>query len=296
MKPGPKPIVLRCNPYRSRTLAKKLLPFIERYGAKNSAVLVPSIRTNKPLRGLTNRLAKQYRKQIAVSTDQEALLDERMIRGKMCVSTIHQFKGSERDLVVLLGIDALFFRYFGRHLPDDRCPNEVFVALTRAAKQLILIHDDNEALMPFVPVKALQETAEIVNLTNNQAGIASPGAPGRPPELAFILPASIPVRDMAQYMRDDILHNIVNRYLRIRRLPPLPEEEHINLPGVVRSDPPRSYYEAVSDLNGLVVSAAAEHALAGTLTALGHDENATNDKAPPADSQQYVPWLCRHAC
>ncbi|RYP18040.1 hypothetical protein DL765_004156 [Monosporascus sp. GIB2] len=294
-KPGPKPIVLRCNPFDSYSLAKTLSPLIKRHGAKNSAILAPSIRNNRPLYGLTNILAEKYRVRIAVSTDGEVSLDDRVTKGKMCVSTIHQFKGSERDLIVLFGIDCSFFRYSGRDLPDDRCPNEIFVALTRAAKQLVLVHDDNGRLMPFVSVEALYETAEIVNLTNNQARIASPHAPGRPLELGFVLPSSIAARDMARHVRDDSLDNIVTRYLHIQRSPPLPEE-HINLLDVVPSDPAERYHEAVSDLNGLVVFAACEHDLVGTLTALGYDENIIEDIVPPVTSPQYVAWLCRRAC
>ncbi|RYO92587.1 hypothetical protein DL763_004623 [Monosporascus cannonballus] len=295
-KPGPRPIVLRCNPFNSYSLAKTLSPLIKRHGAKNSAILAPSVRKNRPLHGLTNILAEKYRVRIVVSTDAEAPLHDRVTKGKMCVSTIHQFKGSERDLIILFGVDCSFFRYFGRDLPDDRCPNEIFVALTRAAEQLVLVHDDNERFMPFVSVEALYETAEIVNLTNNQAKIASPHAPGRPLELGFALPSSIAARDMARHMRDDSLDDIVTRYLCIRRLPPLPEEEHINLLDVVPSDLAGRYYEAVSDLNGLVVFAACEYDLVGTLTALGHDENIIDDIAPPVTSQQYVTWLCRRAC
>ncbi|RYP42687.1 hypothetical protein DL767_000056 [Monosporascus sp. MG133] len=295
-KPGPKPIVLRCNPFNSYSLAKTLSPLIKRHGAKNSAILAPSVRKNRPLQDLTNILAEKYRVRIAVSTDAEAPLDDRVTKGKMCVSTIHQFKGSERDLIILFGIDCSFFRYFGRDLPDDSCPNEIFVALTRARKQLVLVHDDNRRLMPFVSVEALYETAEVVDLTGSQAKIAPPHAPGRPPDRGFILPSSIAVRDIARHMRDDYLDDVINRYLFVRRSPPLPEKEPIKLPDTVRSDPAGRYYEAVSDLNGLVVFAACEYHLAGTLTTLGHDENAIDEIVPPLTSQQHATWLCRRAC
>ncbi|RSL77871.1 hypothetical protein CEP52_017680, partial [Fusarium oligoseptatum] len=104
---------------------------------------------------VANILSGQYNVPIAVSIDDEVPLDDRVIEGKMCVSTIHQFQGSERGLVTLFGIDSSFFEYFGRHLPDDRCPNEVFVALTRAAEQLVLVHYEEEKLMPFASADAL---------------------------------------------------------------------------------------------------------------------------------------------
>ncbi|KAJ2904917.1 hypothetical protein MKZ38_006958 [Zalerion maritima] len=271
---------------------------IKLHGAINSAILALFIRKKGPVQGLVNLLAEKYGVPIAVSTDNETPVDGRVTKGKLCISTIHQFKGSERNLIILFGIDYSFFKYFDRDLSDDRCPNEVFVAVTRAAKQLVLVHDDKESLMPFVSVEALYETAEIVNLTDKQAKIAPPHVPGRPLELGFTLPSSIAVQDISRHIGDEFLDDIVTYYLCIRQLsPPLPEEEHIDLPTVVPLNPAERYHETVSDLNGLVVVTAYEYDLIGTLTALGgHDENVIDDIMPPVTSQQYVPWLCRRAC
>lgn len=43
------------------------------------------------------------------------------------------------------------------------------MALTRAAKQLVVIRDENEKLMPLVSMDDLYKTAEIFNLTGKQA-------------------------------------------------------------------------------------------------------------------------------
>jgi hypothetical protein len=50
-------------------------------------------------------------------------LEKRVTDGKMCVSNIHQFKGSKRNLVILFGINASYVKYSGRNLPDNICPN-----------------------------------------------------------------------------------------------------------------------------------------------------------------------------
>ncbi|KAF7557318.1 hypothetical protein G7Z17_g812 [Cylindrodendrum hubeiense] len=273
-KPGVKPIVMRYYPRNKYTLAKELSTLIKHYGARNSAILAPSILKNGPLKRVTNILSRKYHIPIAVPIDDEAPLHEKVTDGKMCLSTIHQFKGSERDLIILFGLDSSFFSYFGRDLPDDSCPNQAFVALTRAAKQLVLVHEDNKKLMPFVSVDAVYETAEVVNLTRNQAKLAPPDTPGRPLEPGLKLPLSSGVRDMARHVRDESLDEIIRSELCTRELAPrLSEDKHIDMKNVVRSDPKRGFYEAVSDINGLVVVAAFEHDLAGTLNtlALGQD-------------------------
>ncbi|KAJ4208347.1 hypothetical protein NW767_001451 [Fusarium falciforme] len=147
----------------------------------------------------------------------------------MCVFTIHQFKGNERDLVVVFGIDASYFKNFGRHLPDDRCPNETFVALTRAKEQLVLIHHEDKKLMPFVSAKALYETADITDMTKSQRGFEAPGAPGRPAKNGLALPRTVAVRDMVRHIKDECLEKVIRDYLHIQKLPYLPGDEHINL-------------------------------------------------------------------
>ncbi|KAI8665850.1 DNA helicase [Fusarium keratoplasticum] len=170
-KTGPKPIVLRCHSYDTHALAKQLWALVKRHGAQNTAILAPAVRKRGPVQDVVNVLSKKYGVPIAVSIDDEVPLDDRVIEGKMCVSTIHQFKGSERDLVILFGMDSSFFEFFGRNLPDDRCPNEVFVALTRAREQLVLVHHNSQKLMPFVSAQALYETADVIDMTTEQGRI-----------------------------------------------------------------------------------------------------------------------------
>ncbi|KAF4470472.1 p-loop containing nucleoside triphosphate hydrolase [Fusarium albosuccineum] len=292
-KAGPKPIVVRCNPYDSRQLIPELVRLIEIYGAKNTAIIAPRIRNNRPLSRLVNALSKTGVR-IDVPRSDEAAPDHKVTRDKLRVSTIHQFKGSERDLIILFGIDSSFFKYIGRDLPDDRCPNEIFVAGTRAAKQLMLIHDESKNLMPFVSMEALYNTSEIVNLTENQADIRPPDAPGRPLEFGLTLPRSTAVQDTARYIPDEVLDDIVNDHLAVRRHSlSLPD---IDMETVVESGPGKRFYEAVGDLNGLVVAASCELEVAGTLKTLGIDNDAVINAMPPVESPQHAPWLCRRAC
>ncbi|KAJ4257923.1 hypothetical protein NW757_003551 [Fusarium falciforme] len=223
-KTGPKPIVLKCAPFDSSALARKLWPLIKHYGAENTAIL-----SERPLQKVVNRLSKKYGVPIHVPPNEEVSLNDKVINGKMCVFTIHQFKGNERDLVVVFGIDASYFKNFGRHLPDDRCPNETFVALTRAKEQLVLIHHEDKKLMPFVSAKALYETADITDMTKSQRGFEAPGAPGRPAKNGLALPRTVAVRDMVRHIKDECLEKVIRDYLHIQKLPYLPGDEHINL-------------------------------------------------------------------
>ncbi|KAH0490938.1 hypothetical protein TgHK011_002384 [Trichoderma gracile] len=295
-KSGPKPIVLVCNPFDKYTLAKELLPLIERYGAKNTAIIAPAIRNNKPLRNLANILVEKFGVPIAEPTDDEGPLKDDVIKGKMCISTIHQFKGRERDLVIVLGIDASFFKYAGRHLPDDRCPNEAFVALTRAVEQLVLIHDVRKKPMPFVDLDALYETADVIILKGADSKITAPDNPGRPVEYGLSLPKLIGVSDIARHARGDYLEKIIQRELVVHEVfPSLPGDQHLKLRETVVSDAKRRFREAISDINGLVVVAAFEHDITGEISMVRSNREG-NEENLPTSSEEQIPWLCRQAC
>ncbi|KAM0246252.1 hypothetical protein ACHAP5_004874 [Fusarium lateritium] len=295
-KSGPKPIVLRCNIWDFSALAKQLSPLISRYGPENCVIIAPSVRTKGPLQPLTNTLAQTYRIPISVPTDDEAPLDDQVINGKMCISTIHQFKGRERALVILFGIDSSYFKHFGRDLPDDSCPNEAFVALTRALEQLVLVHNDGNKMMPCVSVDSLYKTGEVLNMTNVQSEIPPPDLPGRALELGLLLPMSCGAREITRYVQGDALDKAVKRHVSVRRLPSrLSGQRAIDIQSVVSSDRKKKFYESVSDINGLVIAAALELEVAGTLKSLGVSQEKV-DKESPSTLEQLVPWLCRLAC
>ncbi|KAJ4854773.1 uncharacterized protein T069G_10331 [Trichoderma breve] len=295
-KSGPKPIVFRYSPPDINALAKELAVLIKQYGAENSAIIAPSVRKNRPLIKLANILSQEYGIPVAQPIDYDSSVDEKILDGKLSISTIHGFKGRERDLVILLEIDTSFFRYLGRDLPDNTCPNEVFVALTRAVEQLVLVHDEREKLMPFVSVDKLYETAEVINLTSNKAKITSPNAPGRALQFGLDLPPKVNVTDMARYIRGERLDAVIQRDLCIQELSEsLPEKEHIRIRDVVCSDPVKGFYEAVGDINSLVILAAFQHAITGAATLLGSNKQAT-EEGPSIYTDRQISRLCRRAC
>ena len=286
-KDGPRPKVLQCNPFKTSDLVDKLFPLIKSYGVANSAILAPSTRNNVPLIRLTNRLSQRYHVPIFVPTADEAALDEKVTHGKMCVSTIHQFKGSERDLTIVFGMDGSFFKYFGRNLPCDQCPNEVLVALTRASKQLVLVQDVNQGQMPFVSEEALPETADVEKLSIKKRDVAVPVATAKD------IPYEIGVSDIVRHMRDDVLYDIATHHLCIQNISQ--PTTMINLPDIVSSNRKMNYYEPVTDLNGLVVVAASELELNRSLKTLGQDQD-SELYLSPASSPEYVADIYQRAC
>ena len=301
-KDGPKPLFIRCpyNENRARSeLTVKLADLIRQYGPENTAILAPSIRstapTPTPLQNIVNQLKRDYDFPIDVSLDEDAALDDRVIKGKLCVSTIHQFKGRERDLVIVFDVDASYFNIFGRSLRRDQCPNVIFVALTRAVKQLVVVHKESAKLMSFMPVDALYKTADVVNIKGAKTAAPLSVAKESPVRLGFVPPKMASVRGTIRHIPDAVLDAIVSRECLIQELTPaLPIGEHNILLSAVPAGPKIGMYETTSDINGMVVTAAVEHQENGSLASFRRG-NAL-DQAPPRDSREYISWLSRLAC
>ena len=292
---GPKPWFVQANLFDVNTLARSLARLIYRYKPENTAILAPFVRANPVLSRLTNHLSQYYGIKIAVSTSDDTPLDELVIGGKLCVSTYHQFKGNERDLVIVYGVDAAYFDFLGRDLPDDTCPNEIFVALTRATRQLVVLHNQEQEPMPFISRSQLRKRAHLETLTRKH--MMPPSPVGRPLQLDLLLPARCFVSDIARHVADEDLEAIVEANITIARTAaPLHPSEHIEAPDITLTDPVRGHYEAVSDINGLAVVAAFEHAQTGRLTTLGCDNGAAARSVPVTDPERAAAWFCREAC
>ncbi|KAK7728724.1 hypothetical protein SLS53_009394 [Cytospora paraplurivora] len=291
---GPKPLYIYGNTFQPREIAYHLVPLIRKYGPERTAIIAPSVRENAALSGFTNFLSRQHRLPVAVSISDEVNLDDDVLAGKICVSTYHQFKGSERDLVIIYGVDAGYFKFFAPDLPDDTCPNATFVALTRARKQLVVLNNRGTSPMPFISLPELHKTATFLNLTGKEMVDLEPV--GSPQKLGLTLPKNINVFHMSRHIPDEILDNICKTHVKIEvASPPLPPSQHINAPDKVLTDETKRHYEAVSDLNGLAVVAAYEYALLRTLTTLGYCSKRPPIGMPP-DLRGQAMWLCHEAC
>lgn len=127
-------------------------------------VLAPSIRVNakqSPLRILENRLVRAGIRCYAASSDDERL-DEDVTRGKIVFATFHQVKGLERKAVMVFGFDASYHTFFERCESACGCPNEIYVAATRAKQYLTLLHDSRHGPMRTVKMSRLGRDCEFI--------------------------------------------------------------------------------------------------------------------------------------
>ncbi|EJD47873.1 P-loop containing nucleoside triphosphate hydrolase protein [Auricularia subglabra TFB-10046 SS5] len=294
---GPRPIYVNAHLDQPYTLIDLFLPLIRQYGPENTAILAPFVRTNPFLPELTNTLSKRYSIPIAVSTSDDISLDADVLNGKLAVSTYHQFKGSERDCVIVYGADASYFTFMARDLPDDRCPNATFVALTRARKQLVVVQNYKDAAMPFVDWDAVRTHADYINLAMYLPRVQY--APGRPLRLGLLLPMNVLASECARHVRDEELDDLLRANVRIVELVgPTPRGDFDSVPDKVCTDAVKGHYEAISDLNGLAVTAALEWSLQGKLHSFGYGKGRGGKRMlppVPKNPRERAVWLLREA-
>jgi len=100
---------------------------VKKYKKEEICILVPKKKNNGPLKTLVNFLSKCGIYIYLHGFDGQ---DSRIKKNKLCISTWHASKGTERRIVIVFGIN------------NDVEQNPFFVAVTRAFEQLILVQDE----------------------------------------------------------------------------------------------------------------------------------------------------------
>lgn len=167
-----KPRYIICNTFCDTELAPieeiKYYTKDLNYKAGDIFVLAPSIKNNisSPIAKFSNKI-KEYFNDIMIyapMSDDEKL-DEDVMKDKLVFSTFHQAKGLERKVVIIFGFDNSYFEYYKKNIDPYICPNELYVATTRASEHLTLLHHQNKDFLPFIKDK--QNILEYCNVFGN---------------------------------------------------------------------------------------------------------------------------------
>ncbi|TFK52909.1 P-loop containing nucleoside triphosphate hydrolase protein [Heliocybe sulcata] len=284
--PGPRPQYLYSE--YDQVLVDKLNALIKEYGAENTAILSPFVRDNDRLSRFEHMLCDRGYA-VATSVNDDGPLKQAVVRNKIVLTTYHRFKGSERDLTIVCDVDNLFFRYTGRDLPTDHCPRAVYVALTRAKQQLVIVHPDGRSTMPFVDWDKVKDLADFHNLA--PSGQEPKQAAQRADE-RLQLPKFRKVTALIRHIPVTVLDSLLTKYVKTSIRSPLPEEHHILAPDIIKTrGGPKPLREQVSDINGLVAASLFELQEFGTLSIFS-DYGIPN---APADFRDRIKWLTQSA-
>lgn len=241
-----KPRYIICDTFKE----ENSIPFMEikyylklGYKPEEIFILAPSVSNNKsPIRKLENLIkTKLDNIPIYVPVSDEEKLDEDILKNKIVFSTFHQAKGLERKVVIVFNFDASYFDYYKRDRNPQFCPNELYVATTRAQEYLTLIHHDKNEYLGFINKKKLANYCNIIGKINNKKNKSK----NKNHETS--------VTQLLKHLPVDILNNCIN-YLQIIKLKST--DELINIP--IKTEQLHGY-ESVSEITGTAIPAYYEY-------------------------------------
>ena len=226
-------------------------------------ILAPSVKgTFSNVRRLENALVESGIPCHVPMFENERIVDEKVINGKIVFSTFHSVKGRQRKYVFVMNFDNSYFTYNARNLSSHVCPNTLYVATTRATHKLYLLEINQK--ITDRPLDFLKMSHAQMNQTDYIDFKGSPQsvfyeesaesksakedkAPVRrvtPTDLIKFLPES--VIEMVTPLLKKIIHR-VNTRETTNVAPP----REIDVPNVVFLK--NGLYEDVSDLNGVAI-------------------------------------------
>jgi len=253
-KPGPPVDVYVGNPfYAYREVRAALLEWFRNGSASpgDVFVLAGSLKSGQsPARILENKLV-ELKVPCEVPSDDDAVLDDDVIRGKVCFTTFHQAKGRERPIVVVYGFDAGYMRFFCRDKPTDLCPSTVYVACTRASKHLLLVGDARNGPLPFLKRSMDEMRARgVVRMFGRWARPAATGAEGATATAKDYSRTS--PTELVKYLRADALSMLAPMVDALFRTTSPPAADAARVPSKVTHG---DNVENVADVNGLAIPA-----------------------------------------
>ena len=281
---GQKPVYIHANLFNLSNefrWVRRVLEAIHEHGPGNTFVLAPSLRgARSPVRLLENFLVQSLKLPCYVPTADERELNQPAMSGKIVFSTFHQSKGMERDLVFVFGIeDSVIHRY----TDPSRCDNKLYVALTRAKKQLFVLQDASKPHLQFVDPQVLTARAEVISASHPTKWVSTHPyiiQQQRAVSNQPIYPKTTQVTNLLRHCHFEDLANIEALMCSHEILHPANEEKKANcllmIENFITTSLTPLQTEEVSDLTGIAMQAWLEYKINGTLTTIGRPERWTS--------------------
>ena len=271
-----KPRYILCDCFCADTKTLDEIKYYLNKGYKNDEIfiLAPSVKNlNMPIRVLENKIKKELPDiQVYVPSSDEEKLDEDILNNKLVFSTFHQVKGLERKVVLIFNFDSSYFKYYNKYKDVYKCPNEIYVATTRASEHLTIIHNNSCDYLQFINKENLNLYCDIEIVNNIELY--------NDYKLNNI--KRISVTNLVKHLPYNIIDTCINL---IEQISLMKSNKLIHIR--TKSKQPNGY-ENVSDITGIAIPCYLELKTKGQINILKHlkkenDDNFNIDKIKPKD-------------
>lgn len=227
------------------------------YRYEDIFVIAPSLLSVKnPVRVLANLLSIRNIP-VFVSLSDEERIDDDVLRNKIVFSSFHQVKGLERKVVIVFGFDNSYFKYYKKNTPSIMCcPNEIYVAITRASEQLSMIHHYQQDFLPFIDLEEIKKTCytEFMPLQLTKKNSFT--------DTSTIVGKGI-IKNIGEILRH-LPCDIINESIVGTNIVRIEEDKcYLEIPNKSKQG---NLFESVSDINSIAIPALFEYKKTGTLT------------------------------
>jgi hypothetical protein len=268
IKTGVKPKYIICKIF-SKTPFNEVKELLTsgKYNPQDIFILAPSVKSNKtPVRQLENKIKRSLfihgeRVPIYTSNTDDEKIDEKMIKNKLVISTFHSVKGLERKVVLVFNFDDGYFKYYNTDANPEKCPNALYVAITRASERLILFHGEDKDYLPFLNKTNLPQYANVVGTCKYK----NKEDKDKPSDI------KTSVTNLCRHLPEDTIETCISHFT-ITNI--TPAGSAIRLRSTVHG--PTT--ESVSDINGIAIVLYYEYLYTGkikTISSLHNNENIT---------------------
>ena len=242
---GIKPLLVETNIFESsKIIIENIKKFInDGFKAEDIFILAPTIRPgeNSPITYIMNDLTEIYKNNgdtpLYCPMNDDENIDDEIMKNKIVFCSFHQSKGLERKIVFVLGFDNSYFRYYGKDLKQNICPNILYVATTRSMLHLILIKHKINPHMQFINVASLQETCNIDGVISTSKSKITTGERKK----------NISVTELIRFLDRETIKQCLGK---IKKETINKCEENIDIVGVSQQ---KDLKESVSSLNGIAI-------------------------------------------
>jgi hypothetical protein len=256
IKDGPKVKYMICDTYGGKPLQEIKKYLNQGYHNQDIFVLTPSVRSERsPVRHLANQLTKAGIAIYVPTTDEEKL-DDDVLKGKIVFSTFHQVKGLERPVVMVFSFDHSYYTFYAKDIPSheyNQIPNTLYVAITRAKEQLILLHDNKHDYLEFLRRS---------NLSSNYCSVEQSGCFCPKIEKSCGKKKEIPVTELVKYVPVAVIDQCID-CLTVEKVKINTEVECLDIPIKTKQD---NLYESVSEITGSAIPSYYEYMISGKMT------------------------------
>jgi thymidine kinase len=136
------------NDYEIKPIERVFVELKKKYGSENICIIAKSVKPSSGFPKPIDKLIKDvlYKEIIFRPLGDDNEINWAEAKNKLQFVSYNSMKGKEADVVIVLGFDESYFQYPDKKWELQSLPNILYVAITRARKEVIIVANRNKTM------------------------------------------------------------------------------------------------------------------------------------------------------